>query len=206
MRRQATGTLHHHFHPQRAQQPASLCAVLTSRTSGHIKHVTASKGIRTPVIPTLFAESLAVSLPLPVVFNRCGPSTEAMNVSRIRYTAGCQPVWLGYAPGSPKSGEQETPETGHSPCETRQVSRNGQTIPLIDAAPSGTAGWWLYDGWHVPASSGLPVLRKAATLRPEFRGSNTNGDYRLPLLRSPGSSETQPASYSMGPIGPFRGG
>jgi len=39
-------------------------------------------------MPKLFPETSAVSLPLPFFFNRCGPSTEALNVSRIRYTAG----------------------------------------------------------------------------------------------------------------------
>jgi len=56
--------------------------------AGQFKHIRASKGIRRSVIPKLFAESSAFSLPLPFFFNRCGPSAEAMNVSRIRYTAG----------------------------------------------------------------------------------------------------------------------
>ena len=89
MKWQAISAFHRHLHHHRAQKPASLCAVLNPPpTSGQIKHITASKGIRRPVIPKLFAESSAVSLPLPFFFNRCGPSTEAMNVSRIRYTAG----------------------------------------------------------------------------------------------------------------------
>jgi hypothetical protein len=106
-------------------------------TSGQIKHVTASKSIRRPVIPKLFAESSAVSLPLPFFFSRCGPSTEAMNVSRIRYTAGGS-GW-DMPQGARRVGRRRHLETIHHAKLSKFREMDKQTIPLIDAAPSGTA-------------------------------------------------------------------